>query len=372
MKFCPTCQTTYPEGTLKFCTKDGTALLPVANQTPENAPFQPNDADEETAFLKNKEPEDTLFPAGDKTNYLTPPPPDFTSTPASSRIVVSLEEPKNETPNYGAPPSYAPQSTPNSQNQPRKSNVALAVFLTFLATLIVLGGAGIGSYFVWQNYKNKDVAAANANANANQNANLTNANSTNTENPFANYNYNANANANSVTNTNLNANKTPTPKPSPSPTPKPSPSVSPTPNNSNANNSANANISNRNSNQSNSVESNKNSNLRPTPPNVPPTPTPASRPDTIPGGVVNGKAKNLVKPAYPPAARAVNASGQVTVQVTIDEEGNVTSAKALSGHPLLRTSAENAARQSRFTPTILSGQPVKVSGTIIYNFVPNQ
>lgn len=112
----------------------------------------------------------------------------------------------------------------------------------------------------------------------------------------------------------------------------------------------------------------------PTPaPEPPPTPLPTPKPipKTISVGVVNGKAISLPKPAYPAAARAVNASGQVTVQVLIDENGNVVSASAVSGHPLLKASAVSAARSAKFSPTLLSGQPVKVSGVIVYNFVAN-
>jgi protein TonB len=58
----------------------------------------------------------------------------------------------------------------------------------------------------------------------------------------------------------------------------------------------------------------------------------------------------------------------VSVQVTIDEEGNVISATALSGHPLLQAAAVAAARAARFAPTLLDGQPVKVTGVITYNF----
>ncbi len=90
---------------------------------------------------------------------------------------------------------------------------------------------------------------------------------------------------------------------------------------------------------------------------------------TISGGVLNGKATNLVKPPYPAAAKAVRAEGAVNVQVTIDEEGSVISASAVSGHPLLRAAAVQAARTSKFSPTTLSGQPVKVTGIIVYNFV---
>ena len=103
----------------------------------------------------------------------------------------------------------------------------------------------------------------------------------------------------------------------------------------------------------------------PPPPEAKPTPPRAP----ISGGVLNGKAISLPKPAYPPIARAAHASGTVVVQVLIDENGNVVSAHAVSGHPLLQAVAVGAARQARFSPTKLSGQPVKVTGVIQYNFV---
>jgi protein TonB len=105
----------------------------------------------------------------------------------------------------------------------------------------------------------------------------------------------------------------------------------------------------------------------------PPPPPPKEKPPvpkTVSGGVLNGKATNLPKPAYPPAAKAVRASGAVSVQVLISESGSVISATAVSGHPLLRAAAVSAARGASFSPTLLSGQPVKVSGVITYNFVP--
>ena len=92
---------------------------------------------------------------------------------------------------------------------------------------------------------------------------------------------------------------------------------------------------------------------------------------TVSDGVINGKATSLPKPAYPQAAKAVGASGKVDVQVTIDEYGSVVSAKAVSGHPLLKDAAERAARSAKFSPTYLSKQPVKVSGLIVYNFTKN-
>ncbi|MFN2491309.1 MAG: energy transducer TonB [Pyrinomonadaceae bacterium] len=103
------------------------------------------------------------------------------------------------------------------------------------------------------------------------------------------------------------------------------------------------------------------------PPPPPPKPTPPRAP--ISGGVLNGKAISLPKPAYPPIARQAHASGTVVVQVVIDENGSVVSAHAVSGHPLLQAVAVSAARGARFSPTKLSGQPVKVTGVITYNFV---
>ena len=103
------------------------------------------------------------------------------------------------------------------------------------------------------------------------------------------------------------------------------------------------------------------------PPPPEPKPTPPRAP--ISGGVLNGKAISLPKPAYPPIARQAHASGTVVVQVTINENGQVISAHAVSGHPLLQGVAVAAARGARFSPTKLSGQPVKVTGVITYNFV---
>lgn len=89
--------------------------------------------------------------------------------------------------------------------------------------------------------------------------------------------------------------------------------------------------------------------------------------NSINSGIVNGKALNLVKPPYP---RGVGgASGFVLVRVTIDEQGNVISAKATCGILEFVQAVEEAARRSKFTPTLLSGQPVKVTGLIVYNFV---
>jgi protein TonB len=106
-----------------------------------------------------------------------------------------------------------------------------------------------------------------------------------------------------------------------------------------------------------------------TPPPPPaPHPTPVI-PRVIRASVVlNSKAISLPKPVYPAMARQIRLQGVVTVQVLIDENGKVVSANG-TGHPLLVTEAQKAALQARFSPTVINGQPVKVSGVITYNFV---
>jgi len=100
-----------------------------------------------------------------------------------------------------------------------------------------------------------------------------------------------------------------------------------------------------------------------------PPPVIKKAPTTVSKGVINGIATNLPKPAYPEAARLVDAKGAVNVQVLIDEQGNVISAHAAGGHPLLRVAAESAAKRAKFSPTFLSEVPVKVTGVIVYNFI---
>ncbi|HUR97376.1 MAG TPA: TonB family protein, partial [Pyrinomonadaceae bacterium] len=100
----------------------------------------------------------------------------------------------------------------------------------------------------------------------------------------------------------------------------------------------------------------------------PPAKAESKRPTIKSEGVINGKATYLPNPAYPPPARMVGAFGVVNVQVVIDEEGKVISSKAVSGHPLLRPTAESAAWKAKFSTTYLSKVPVKVTGVIVFNF----
>lgn len=103
-----------------------------------------------------------------------------------------------------------------------------------------------------------------------------------------------------------------------------------------------------------------------TPPaNAPNTPAQGQRKSPINGGMLNGKAIYLPVPEAP----AGDATGVVIVAIMVDEQGGVVDARAVSGPQHLHAAAVAAARLARFAPTLLMGEPVRVSGTLSYNFV---
>lgn len=335
MKICPTCQTAYDDEEMRFCIKDGVRL--VENDT--IASVEPLDDEPEAPTVVSTSPQFTPNAGG-----FNPPPP--------QRIVIPSES-QNQVPPPN-PAVAAPQ--PNVQPPQRKKSSVVPILLAVIGVLVLLGGAlGIGGWYYLRNGNSTEVAQTNANQNANLNANTeTDGNSSFpifTDNTNA---ENTNLNSNLASNANL---KSPTPTPKATPTATPKPTATPRSDNSNDDNGDDPP----------EPELTPTPFARPTAPIATPEPT-RNVPTTVSSGVVNGKATNLPKPAYPAAARAVRASGAVNVQVLIDEQGNVLSANAVSGHPLLRQAAVSAARQAKFSPTVLSGQPVKVTGTIVYNF----
>lgn len=107
-----------------------------------------------------------------------------------------------------------------------------------------------------------------------------------------------------------------------------------------------------------------------------PKPEPPPRQDppqivSVPSSVLVGKTISKPVPLYPVIAKQTRVQGTVPVQILVDETGAVVSAQATGGPALLQQAAVQAARRARFTPTILTGRPVKVSGVILYNFILN-
>lgn len=92
---------------------------------------------------------------------------------------------------------------------------------------------------------------------------------------------------------------------------------------------------------------------------------------TISFGVINDRAIDLIKPNYPENFVELSVYGQVRVNVLIDENGFVVSAKAHSGNSLFYGESVKAALKSKFEPLTLSGKPVRIMGVINYIFLPN-
>jgi TonB family protein len=88
----------------------------------------------------------------------------------------------------------------------------------------------------------------------------------------------------------------------------------------------------------------------------------------IEGGVLNGRAVSKAAPSYPPEARQNRLSGTVVIYITVDEEGKVIKSEPLCGHSVLAKAGEEAVRRWKFTPTLLSGVPIKVTGVVTVNF----
>lgn len=96
--------------------------------------------------------------------------------------------------------------------------------------------------------------------------------------------------------------------------------------------------------------------------------TPSPEQINVSEEVLQGSAVKKVQPIYPLIAKAIGVSGAVQVQIVIDENGKVTEAKAVGGHPLLQAAAVEAVKQWLFKPTELSGVPVKTQGVLNFNF----
>ena len=87
-------------------------------------------------------------------------------------------------------------------------------------------------------------------------------------------------------------------------------------------------------------------------------------------GSLISRASQTVAPSYPSAARSARIGGKVTVYLLLDEKGQVAAVQRTEGPEILRRAAEDAARRWRFHPTIINGQPARVTGSVAFNFAP--
>ena len=85
--------------------------------------------------------------------------------------------------------------------------------------------------------------------------------------------------------------------------------------------------------------------------------SPASAPKTI----SHIKAPHLITatpPQYPAIAKQNRIQGDVTIEMDIDESGNVSSEKVISGPPFLQGAAKDAVRRWKYEPATLNDKPI--------------
>jgi TonB family protein len=107
------------------------------------------------------------------------------------------------------------------------------------------------------------------------------------------------------------------------------------------------------------------------PSSKPGTPQPDSgqpTPVRVAEGVATGLLIKKVPPDYPDIAKQARVQGQVVMKAVIDKNGDIEDLTLVSGHPMLAPAALAAAKQWKYKPYLLNGQPVKVETQITVNF----
>ncbi len=184
MKICPQCQTTYTDDTLQYCLQDGASL---------------NFTTAASALTRTSDWSDseTLVSASVPT-AITPDKIRVDVPQQAEPVAPQMPETVNRTITHQTSVVEAPE----------KSNTALTVALTALATLLVIGAGIAAALYISRGGGNKTEVVQTTNSKANVVvSNVSNANQI--------------ANENKPANVNLAANMTPTATPTPKPTLKP-------------------------------------------------------------------------------------------------------------------------------------------------------
>jgi TonB family protein len=98
------------------------------------------------------------------------------------------------------------------------------------------------------------------------------------------------------------------------------------------------------------------------------TPSPDQPSAASPADSTKLEAIKTQKAIYPLEARQQKIQGRVMVKILVSETGDVESAEAVSGNPMLTHSAVDAIKKWKFKPFIKNGKPAKVSATLPIDF----
>ena len=91
-------------------------------------------------------------------------------------------------------------------------------------------------------------------------------------------------------------------------------------------------------------------------------------PVKVGGNVKEPRLISRVMPEYPLVAKQAGIQGDVVVQTTIDQKGNVVNMKVVSGPAMLRGPALAALRRWKYEPSTLNGQPIAVQMLVTIKF----
>jgi TonB family protein len=98
---------------------------------------------------------------------------------------------------------------------------------------------------------------------------------------------------------------------------------------------------------------------------------PEFRPDgpvKVGGTVKQPRLITRAMPEYPLVARQAGIQGDVVVNTTIDQKGDVVDMKVISGPAMLRGPALAALRRWKYEPSTLNGQPISVQMLVTIKF----
>jgi TonB family protein len=91
-------------------------------------------------------------------------------------------------------------------------------------------------------------------------------------------------------------------------------------------------------------------------------------PNRTDGDIMESKLIKKVLPTYPDEAKPKGLTGTVILLLTVNEEGRVSDAKVLQGHPLFSEAAISAVKQWVYSPTMINGKPVSAIATVVIHF----
>jgi len=101
---------------------------------------------------------------------------------------------------------------------------------------------------------------------------------------------------------------------------------------------------------------------------LPAFPAQTTSPKTVTPTEADSHVVERTDPTIPPLAKLAKVGGKVKLHIVISPSGDVSSVKAISGHPLLIQSAIETVRRWKYKPFVEDGQPIAVETDVELDF----